>query len=297
MYHIKTVANMTGIPSVTIRAWENRYGVVSPTRTDGGHRVYSDQDVDDLHWLKEQIDIKGINISQAAQLLKRKHLEEDAGTAAASGLPQEPVTYESMIGTLYEALAALQTDRANTLAEFCFSHFHYEDVFHHILAPLLYRVGREWESGELSVAQEHFASTFVQHRFYHFFRALPVKPGLPRMLAFCPEGEHHQIGLLMFTLFLRKKGIDVIYLGPNTPDDGLDRLIGANGIQAICISLSNQKRLSECRRLIEQLKQSHPQLTFLLGGLAFRKMDEDLSRYRIGDSLSEWELWYEGRFS
>jgi DNA-binding transcriptional MerR regulator len=66
------ITKRLGIPSVTIRAWENRYGVVKPARTEGGHRIYSDEDLQALLWLKEQVVERGMPISQAAKMLKKR---------------------------------------------------------------------------------------------------------------------------------------------------------------------------------------------------------------------------------
>lgn len=325
MYHIRTVMALTGIPAVTIRAWENRYGVIVPSRTDGGHRVYSEQDVDDLRWLKSQVENNGINISQASQMLKRKKLEQlleksrlpdgtlsnkvsvspgksETSVRDVEALLQsiqfssEDVSFEKWISELYDALTSFQNDRAHLLAEAAFSRYGEDDVFHHILAPLLHRIGDEWENATLTMAQEHFASTFVMLRFSHFFQTLPVLSNLPKWLAFCPSGEHHQIGLLMFSLFLRKKGADVIYLGPNTTEDGLSELIEANGIRHVCVSLTDVRLLQTSEQMIERLLAKHSSLQFLLGGLAFHQMDQKLEKFRIGDRLADWENWFANQF-
>lgn len=325
MYHIRTVTALTGIPAVTIRAWENRYGVIVPSRTDGGHRVYSEQDVDDLRWLKGQVENKGINISQASQILKLKKLEQSSEKASHSdetisnkvsvfpeksvtsvhdddalvrsiGFSSEDVSFEKWISELYDVLTSFQNDRAHSLTEAAFARHGEDDVFHHIFAPLLHRIGNEWENGTLTMAQEHFASTFVMHRFNHFFQSLPVISSLPKWLAFCPTGEHHQIGLLMFTLFLRKKGADVIYLGPNTTEDGLSGLIEANGIRHVCISLTDIRFLQTSEQTIERLLAKHSGLQFLLGGQAFQQVGQKLKKYRIGDRLADWENWFAHQF-
>ncbi|WP_426252609.1 hypothetical protein [Paenibacillus pabuli] len=65
----------------------------------------------------------------------------------------------------------------------------------------------------------------ISQRFYQFFHLFPIYPHLPKVLAMCPEGEHHQIGLLLYSLFMRKNGAEVLYLGANTPEEGIFPII------------------------------------------------------------------------
>src|SRR3989304_5896469 len=72
VYTIKTVVQQTGITPATLRDWERRYGVLSPGRSDGGYRLYSERDIARLRWLKSQVDA-GVSISSAVVLLELQH--------------------------------------------------------------------------------------------------------------------------------------------------------------------------------------------------------------------------------
>ena len=72
VFTIKTVVQETGIPPATLRAWERRYGVLSPGRSEGGYRLYSERDIAILRWLKRQVDA-GVSISRAVALLGIRH--------------------------------------------------------------------------------------------------------------------------------------------------------------------------------------------------------------------------------
>lgn len=194
MYSIKQVSERLDIPAVTIRAWENRYKVVVPTRTEGGHRLYSEKDLETLKWIKVQVHEKKMKISDAV-----RQLQKSAPVSAPP--PFENNKYSEVTEQLYVALVNLDTQEANRVADLAFSLYDYEEVFHHILIQVLYKVGDEWENGSVNVAQEHFASQFIINRCTQFLRVLPVNHLLPKVLAFCPEGEHHQIGLMVFSLF------------------------------------------------------------------------------------------------
>ncbi|MBL0385801.1 MerR family transcriptional regulator [Tumebacillus sp. ITR2] len=293
MYNIKSVSKLLDMPPVTIRAWERRYNVVSPIRSESGHRLYTEQDIEDLRWLKVQTEEKGVNISQAVKLLEKIREQRQ-------GVPKEPEhgefrvgeSYESLRERLYEALTTFDVERANQLMSLAFSMFHFEDVFHDVLAPLLHRIGDEWENHKVTVAQEHFASLFVKQKFSQFFNVFGVNPAMPKVLAFCPSGEQHEIGLLLFTLFLRRHGVEVIYLGTNTPNEGLELLIERHHIEYASLSLTDPKLLPGVETMIATLQGVFPQLQFVLGGPGFQEVSEAFRPLLLGGELGTWNSWF-----
>ncbi len=289
LYSIKQVSELLGIPAVTIRAWENRYNVVTPTRTEGGHRLYSEKDVETLMWIKTQVHKNSMKISDAVRLLKKSK----PAPAAPPSPPPENDKYEVIKEQLYQALVSLDTQEANRIADLAFSLYDYEDVFHRILVKVLYKIGDEWENGTISVGQEHFASQFVLNRCTQFLRVLPVNPALPKVLAFCPEGEHHQIGLMVFSLFLKKKGHDVIYLGPNTPLEGLEDLIKMKNVSVVAISMTNPAPAKKVDNWLQSSLQTSPPLKFIIGGSCVHdcpKLESESVTYSLG---SDWDEWYD----
>lgn len=286
MYSIKQVSESLDIPAVTIRAWENRYNVVTPARTDGGHRLYSEKDVQTLKWIKTQVHEKNMKISDVVRLLQDK-------TPAPATPATETNKYEELKEKLYRALINLDTHEANQIADLAFSLYDYEEVFQQILVKLLYKVGDEWENGSISVAQEHFSSQFIINRCTQFMRILPVNPSLPKVMAFCPEGEHHQIGLMIFSLFLKKKGNEVIYLGPNTPLGGLTDLIKMKNISVVAISMTNPAPVKKVESWIQSCLETNPALKFIVGGNCIRdcsKLESKSVSYSLG---FDWDEWYD----
>ncbi|MEF3308342.1 MerR family transcriptional regulator [Paenibacillus sp. GYB004] len=303
MYNIKTVVKLVGIPAVTIRAWENRYGVVEPGRTDGGHRVYSERDVEDLRWLKRQVDERGMNISQAAKLLKQAKAERREGAGRekpVSEADNEPalapdsrqLTFGKLQALLYDTLIQYRTEEANSLIDMGFALYAYEDMFHHVLVPILYRIGEEWESGKVSVAQEHFTSNMLYQRFHYFFRVLPVQSNMPKAVAFCPSGEHHQLGLLLFVLFLRKKGMEVVYLGTDMPLDGVLHVIESKQIRFVCVSLTGAGNLNAALGMLRHIADKFPDIRFVLGGGAFSGGGHPYSGCVLSGDPAKWESWF-----
>ncbi|MCD1261023.1 MerR family transcriptional regulator [Paenibacillus athensensis] len=331
MYTIKKVSEWLDIPAVTIRAWENRYGLVKPLRTEGGHRLYRDEDVATLRWVKRQLEEKQLRISEVVRALAAQkdasmpelqptftphgetdYAKADAGLTAAPASPAPaagsvasttssadsfaasaaPDRRDELIEQLYRSLIGLNGDQSNARIDLAFSLYHFEDVFHHILAPVLYRIGEQWEAGLVTVAQEHFASQLVQQRMQQLLRSLPVRPSQPKALAFCPEGEHHQLGLMLFSLFLRSRGLEVIYVGPDTPYDGLIQLIEAKNVRFVVVSLSHARFAPALEMWVEQCRQQLPELKFILGGSGLDPCPPALRPYLLGAAYESWEEWF-----
>lgn len=294
MYNIKAVSKIVGIPAITIRAWEKRYNAVQPKRTAGQHRLYSEEDIAKLKWLVDQKNNKGLSISQAVKLLNQK--KESLLTANTSSMQSEGTNMinsdQNIIHDLYKKLLTFNSDDANMLIERAFSMFHYQHVFHKIITPICHQVGADWESNKISIAQEHFITHFFIQRFYQMFRSLPVNNRLPKFLAACPEGEHHLIGLLLFTLFLRGKGAPVIFLGANTPNNGLSDIIVEQDIRYVCLSLTNPNIVQQVKVDIQSLHVDFPHLRFAVGGQGLEEFKEDLPIDFIKPHLEDWEQWF-----
>ncbi|WP_150270639.1 MerR family transcriptional regulator [Paenibacillus tepidiphilus] len=298
MYSIKQVAEMLDIPSVTLRAWETRYQAVTPERTESGYRLYTQENIDDLRWLKEQTETHNMSISQAVRMLKesRRKALEDRMTAA-SGTPGD--AFDKMKEQIYSALLEFQGERANGLIDFGFSLYGYEAMFHQVLVPILIKVGDAWEEGTATVAQEHYMTHMISNRFYQFFHVFPVHAHLPKVLAFCPEGEHHQVGLLLFSLFLRKSGVEVIYLGANTPEEGVMAMLDKqHRIGAVCISLTDRELLPYSEALLGRLKREFPEIKLIAGGKAYDTdpLPQSVADELLGSSSNRWQLWFDQTF-
>ncbi|WP_422658636.1 MerR family transcriptional regulator [Paenibacillus sp. EC2-1] len=292
MYSIKQVAVMLDMPAVTIRAWENRYGAVNPLRTESGYRMYSQEDVDDLRWLKEQVENEGSSISQAVRQLK---LQKEAATNAVPFPAIGPIgeeSYEQLCAQIYETLSEFQGEKANKLIDYGFSIYGYDAMFYKVLVPILVRVGDEWESGQASVAQEHFMTELVSRRFFQFFHLFPIHSNLPKVLALCPEGEHHQVGLMLFSLLLRRNGLEVFYLGANTPIDGVLQVIGAQEISIVCMSISNSRLVPKADGMVKLISSHYPHVKFLLGGHGYEGKNQTAYReFVMSEPPEKWQDW------
>ncbi len=199
---IGELSRRTGVSRDTLRAWERRYGLLRPVRTEGGFRLYSADDERRIRDMQRHLE-RGVAAAQAARLV------EAGGAAEGSASPSQP-------GDLFDRLLAFDDEAANHLLDRAVSRLSAESVLQELVLPVLRRIGDGWERGEVSIAQEHFASNLVRGRLLGLARGWDQGSG-PRALLACAPGELHDIPLIAFGIALRARGWRIVYLGADTP--------------------------------------------------------------------------------
>jgi DNA-binding transcriptional MerR regulator len=206
---IGQLARRTGVSPELLRAWEQRYGLLQPTRTSGGFRLYSAADEARVQRMQRLVS-GGLAAAQAARLVLSDD-EPAPPTASPSA-----TTLEEAAGDLTASLDRLDEPAANTALDRLFSTYTVETVLQEVVLPYLHRLGERWESGEVSVAQEHFASNLLRGRLLGLAQGWGQGRGPAAVLA-CVPGEHHELGLLAFGVALRRRGWRITYLGTDSP--------------------------------------------------------------------------------
>jgi DNA-binding transcriptional MerR regulator len=283
LFNTKAVVQETGVPAPTLRAWERRYGILSPERGSNAYRLYSKRDIATVRWLKNRVEA-GMTISQAIALLRT--LEQPATTggvlptpalheAGAVGETAAPPLRETLNPThlsseLVRAFQDLDEARAQQLLAIAFAVYSVEDVCLHLITPTMYQVGELWARGELPAAIEHFASNVVRTQLSNLFHASPAIREGPLVLIGCAPGEAHELGALMLAVFLRRAGIRVAYMGQDAETTGLVRLVEQWRPALLALSASVPSALpglTEVARAIAALPPPRPQFGF--GGRIF----------------------------
>ncbi|MFL5929436.1 MAG: MerR family transcriptional regulator [Gaiellaceae bacterium] len=223
--NIAALTRRTGVPSDTIRKWEQRYGVLHPERTAGGQRRYSERDVARVEWLKERLH-EGYRIGEAAALLGGSETVARTTDELRDGIVAATVGSDSV------ALRLL-VDQSLALTSL-------HESFLDVLAPALAAVGERWAGGDVNVAQEHLASSTVRAALLALLA--DQRPGIrgTAVLA-CAPGEGHEIGLLMLAVLLRSDGWEVAYLGADTPYADAVRLADDLDARALCFSAASRE--------------------------------------------------------
>ena len=269
LYNIKVVVQKTGVPADTVRAWERRYGVPQPRRTETGRRLYSERDITAIGWLRERT-IAGMTISQAIQQLRSldDNAFNEAVTLAQSG-PRDP---GALIQELLVALLNFDESAANGIVGEAFTLYRIEDVCLQIFSPVLVEIGERWHRKEATIAQEHFASHLIQRRLTGLLQAYTPAAGRGRIVTACPPDELHEIGILMVSVFLVRRAWQVIYLGANVPIADLVQTAARLQPALVCLSAMNPRTAQTLIAAVEALDQlPAPRPLVAFGGGPFNR--------------------------
>ena len=216
---IGQLAKRTGVSPELLRAWEQRYGLLQPTRTAGGFRLYSAADEARVQRMQRLV-AGGLAAAQAARLV----LSGDEPAPQAASPPA--TTLKDATDGLTASLDRLDEQAANTALDRLFAAYTVETVLQEVILPYLHRLGDRWAAGEVSVAQEHFASNLIRGRLLGLAQGWGQGRGPGALLA-CVPGEHHELGLLAFGIALRRRGWRITYLGTDSPIEAVADLAGS----------------------------------------------------------------------
>ena len=246
---IGALSQRVGVSPELLRAWEQRYGLLKPARSDGGFRLYSSADEKRVRSMQRHLEA-GVSAAQAAQLA----LSE---TPARADDQLHPSGLSALAGELREALDRLDEPRANSVLDRLFSAFTVETVLRNVVLPYLRELGERWEDGDASVAQEHFASNLLRGRLLGIARGWGRGSG-PRALLACAPGELHDLPLMMFGLVLAGHGWAIAYLGPDTPVETIRDASARVRVDLVVVSASASQRLRAAKGVLTELARVVP---------------------------------------
>ena len=247
---IGELAKRTGVSPELLRAWEQRYGLLQPTRTPGGFRLYSAADEARVRRMQRLVS-GGLAAAQAARLVL-SGVEPAPRTAPAS-----VTTLDQETGNLTTSLDQLDEQGANTTLDRLFAAYTVETVLQDVVLPYLHRLGERWEAGEVSVAQEHFASNLLRGRLLGLARGWGQGQGPSAILA-CVPGEHHELGLLAFGVILRRRGWRITYLGTDSPIGAVADITRTLAPAVVVLLSMNPDHFLDHAGEIEKLAQQVP---------------------------------------
>jgi DNA-binding transcriptional MerR regulator len=234
IYNLKSVVLETGVKPSTLRAWERRYGLPKPARTEGGHRLYSQRDIEIVKWLLDRQQ-EGLRIKGAVELWRslEAHGQDPLQPRPTAVVSLAPETVGQTIAELRQAwvaacLAFDERGAEQTLTQ-AFALYPPEAVCLDVLRGGIAQIGEGWYAGDVTVQQEHFASALAVRRIEALLLAVPPPTRRGRIVVACPPEEEHALGLLLLTCLLQRRGWEVLYLGANVPIAHLEQVMSTAG--------------------------------------------------------------------
>lgn len=292
-YTIKAVTTQTGIRAVTIRAWENRYGLLKPQRSENHYRLYSERDVATLRWVKSQVD-QSISISNVVRELRsmqsRGEYPEVLPSITTYTRTYQPVPPEKLARQLYTAMVQHDESLANDLLRQANSMFDLTTVCTDIIGRSLFLVGEAWHEGELRIMDEHYANRFLAGKLVTLMQAYPNRRGAPLILVACAPDERHELGSLMMSVMLRHNGYRVEYLGPDLPLEDVVDYARQERPAMICMSASVEETALELSKMQDKVNKIKPKPIFGYGGQAFVQkptLRDKVPGIYLGDTIEE----------
>jgi methanogenic corrinoid protein MtbC1 len=227
---IGELARRTQTSPELLRAWERRYGLLRPARSQGGFRLYTVADVARIRRMQDYL-ARGAAAAEAARLAVDDTATRQDATVPGSAVPPpattaSPPPLQAAARELAGALDRFQEEQAHAVLDRVLAAYRIETVLRDLLIPYLHDLGERWARGEVSVAQEHFAANLLRGRMLGLARGWGQGQGPAALLA-CLPGELHDLGLLAFGITLQRRGWRIIYLGQDTPITTIYHAVGS----------------------------------------------------------------------
>jgi MerR family transcriptional regulator, light-induced transcriptional regulator len=265
VFTIKQAARMTGIKESSLRAWERRYGVVNPSRTEAGYRLYDEQAISALVAMRQLVD-SGWAPAEAARSVRSGVVPRSVeGTSARWQGREQPVPM-AQLQRFLSAAAAMDSAGIEASLDQAFALGSFEHVVESWLFPALEALGEGWALGEIDVAGEHAASHAVHRRLAAAYDAAGRHAKRSSVLVGLPPGSTHELGALTFATALRRRGVSVLYLGADVPTSSWQAAVDRQGSDVAVLAVATVDDRANASAVAEHLLAHTPRVLVASGG-------------------------------
>lgn len=262
-YSIKDLEELSGIKAHTIRIWEVRYGLLKPNRTDTNIRLYDEVQ------LKRLINVafllkNGVKISKISTLTDEKINEQILELYQQEGTEQG---IEAKINGLVVAMIELNEELFNQIFLQSVKQMGFANTITKLIYPFLTKVGILWTINNIQPAQEHFISNLIRQKLIAETDKQPLsKKAKQTWLLFLPEGEMHEIGLLLANYLIRDNKQQSIYLGQNVPLDDIVQICEQYKPTYLLTFITAPKTKEELQTLFNSIHKATKKSTIAVSG-------------------------------
>lgn len=259
-YDIGYVSRLTGLSAHLLRAWEKRYGTVTPGRTESNRRLYTEADIERLR-LISRLCAAGHRVAllSSLSLTALQRLDGNADSADVrieSALESSQATAKAHVDRCAAAVTALQPERLGRRLRRAAADLSRMSLLTHVLTPLLEGIGQRWTRGEIGIAQEHLAVSVIKGFLLESLRSVGESPKAPIAVAGTPPGQQCELGALMASVVAADSGWRVLYLGPDLPLEEIAAAARKCDAEAVLLSMVMEPRQDELIRDLSRLKQT-----------------------------------------
>jgi DNA-binding transcriptional MerR regulator len=283
---IGELSRRVGVSDHVLRAWENRYGLLTPIRSAGGFRLYSEDDERRVRLMQARL-AQGLSAAQAANAA----LAESKAALLEDAVPDRPTAPRpegDAAAVLREALDAMDEPTAHAALDRLLAELTVETVLRDVLMPYLHDLGERWQGGSIGVGNEHFASHVIRGRLCGLARGWGAGRG-PYALLACPPGELHDLALMAFGIVLGRSGWRVGYLGADTPVPDLVSIAANSTPELVVLAATTPDRFTP---IVDDLRRLAGIAPLAVAGAGATQSVADMvgARLLAGDPVSEAAL-------
>lgn len=272
-YSLGAVARLTGLSAHVLRAWERRYGAVTPLRTAGGTRRYRESDVARLRLLRAAVSA-GHSISEVANASEEE---------LSHRLDMAPSLPEPALAPILDAVDRLDAPETERLLGMQLAALGPGRFVRDVASPLLREIGARWEAGALCIASEHMASSILRSLLGSCLRTTAsAMQSAPIFFTTLP-GEEHELGTLMAAVTTANVGGHPVYVGGNLPVSEIVDAAEAVGAAAVAVGVCRVNG-HDINGALEALRKALPDgVEVWVGGPGAAQLDLPHSVGRIAD--------------
>lgn len=287
LFTIKQAAKLTGVPEATLRTWERRYSVVVPSRTEAGYRIYGNDSIAAIAAMRKLVDA-GWSPAEAARAVREGTVDTPGPPMPElrNGLrvPDPEGNAASYMEQFLECAARMELGGIEEALDKGFAIGSFEHVVDAWLFPTLLALGEGWARGEIDVAGEHLASHAVLRRLSAAFDAAGSRARGPAVVVGLPAGSVHELGALAFATAIRRRGLDVLYLGADVPEDSWEAAVLGHRARAAVIAVVTAADRPTATAIADRLMSNHPEILVASGGASGRGIGPDV--YQLSETIA-----------
>lgn len=244
LFPIRDVSRLTGVNPVTLRAWERRYGLIQPIRTESGHRLYSKADIETVNRILGWIE-RGVAVSKVGKILARDDQQAEAIRAERDSVEESELP--QWRARLLLAVKAFDDRQLESLYGQILATYPLNVAFQEILMPLWNELLRH--QGCFGQASEWlFFDAFLRIHAFQRLQAATLSPA-PRVLLSAIPGECRKLELLVAALLMSSDDLVVKVLGMGQPFDELTLVCEKTHPQALIIFSNHSHNVDLAGRL------------------------------------------------
>ena len=311
MFTIKQAAARTGLSVPIIRVWERRYGVVQPSRTAAGYRLYDDESIARLVAMRRLVAEEGWKPSQAARRVLEpgtdlrasggRPVDSDPGAATPGSSRADPSGSSMGLGTnvrngdreaslvhaFLSAARELDVPAMERILDETFASHRFELAIEGLVSPALRAIGIAWAQDEIDVGAEHAASETIRRRLARFYDAAGLGDRVPQVIVGLPPDGRHEIGAFAFAVAARRAGLDVLYLGANVPLVSWLRTVRETAAPVVVLGVVTPSDVVAAGAVVDALSASARPPICLVGGPLSAASLDGLGTIRLPTPLDD----------